>query len=265
MILLSFDIEEFDLPLEHGVQLGIDEQMAVSIQGACRVLDILRAKNVRATMFVTANFAERAPEVFRRIVDEGHEVACHSYNHWEYRDGDLERARQRLQELTGQQVSGFRMPRLAAVDNAEIERIGFTYNSSLNPCFIPGRYMNLGVPRTHFMIGNVHQVPASVSPHLRLPLFWLSAHNFPFALYLWLCRRTWRHDGYFTTYFHPWEFCPLGEKPEWHIPYIIRRNAGEGMCARLERLIDEFKRLGAEFATYSEFLNRQHLSDKAQK
>ena len=31
MILLSFDIEEFDAPLEHGVELPFEEQMRTSV------------------------------------------------------------------------------------------------------------------------------------------------------------------------------------------------------------------------------------------
>ena len=32
MILLSFDIEEFDAPLEHGVELPFEEQMRTSVR-----------------------------------------------------------------------------------------------------------------------------------------------------------------------------------------------------------------------------------------
>lgn len=256
MILLSFDIEEFDVPLEHDVPLDIDQQMAISVEGTNKILDILHDKGVHATMFTTANFAERAPEVMRRMVTEGHEIGCHSYNHWEYADGDLGRARLRLQEITGQEIAGFRMPRMMPVSDEEIERLGFCYNSSLNPCFIPGRYMHLTTPRTHFMIGSVHQIPASVTPWLRLPLFWLSAHNFPQWLYHALCRRTWRHDGYFTTYFHPWEFYPLAEHPELKMPFIIRNHSGQGMCQRLSSLIDMFQEHGATFLTYGQFISR---------
>ena len=55
MILLSFDIEEFDVPLEHKVPFTIEQQMAVSVEGANKILDILKEKNVHATMCVTAN------------------------------------------------------------------------------------------------------------------------------------------------------------------------------------------------------------------
>ena len=36
MILLSFDIEEFDAPLEHGVELPFEEQMRTSVEGTRR-------------------------------------------------------------------------------------------------------------------------------------------------------------------------------------------------------------------------------------
>lgn len=72
-------------------------------------------------------------------------------------------------------------------------------------------------------------MPASVTPLLRFPLFWLSCHNLPASLYRWLCKYAHRHDGYFVTYFHPWEFYSLNEHPEWKLPFIIRNHAGEGM------------------------------------
>ena len=56
------------------------------------------------------------------------------------------------------------------VDENLIEECGYKYNSSLNPAFIPGKYMHLDVPRTAFMKGNVMQIPASVT-RTRIPMF----------------------------------------------------------------------------------------------
>ncbi len=75
------------------------------------------------------------------------------------------------------------MPRMMPVDEKEVEKAGYSYNSSINPTFLPGRYNNLKVSRTYFKEGNVTQVPASVSPNFRIPLFWLSFHNFPLFFY----------------------------------------------------------------------------------
>ena len=70
MILLSFDTEEFDVPREHGVDFTLEQGMAVSKVGTNRILDVLKEQGVKATFFCTGNFAENAPEVMQRIMDD---------------------------------------------------------------------------------------------------------------------------------------------------------------------------------------------------
>lgn len=256
MILLSFDTEEFDVPREHGVDYSLEEGMKVSVIGTNRILDVLKRNGVRATFFCTGNFAEHAPEVMRRIMDEGHEVACHGVDHWQPADTDFARSKEIVERVTGQTVYGYRQPRMFPVLESEIRRVGYRYNSSLNPAFIPGRYMHLTEPRTWFMKDGVMQIPASVTPWLRFPLFWLSLHNLPQWLYHWLTRRTLSHDGYFVTYFHPWEFYELKEHPELKMPFIIRNHSGQQMTERLDSLIKMLKVRSHEFITFNEFAEK---------
>ena len=256
MILLSFDTEEFDVPREHGVDYSLEEGMKVSVIGTNRILDVLKRNGVRATFFCTGNFAEHAPEVMKRIMDEGHEVACHGVDHWQPADTDFARSKEIVERVTGQTVYGYRQPRMFPVLESEIRRVGYHYNSSLNPAFIPGRYMHLTEPRTWFMRDGVMQIPASVTPWLRFPLFWLSLHNLPQWLYHWLTRRTLNHDGYFVTYFHPWEFYELKEHPELKMPFIIRNHSGRQMTERLDSLIKMLKVRSHEFITFNEFAEK---------
>lgn len=255
MILLSFDTEEFDVPREHGVDFTLEEGMRVSVEGTNRILDCLKANGVKATFFCTANFATAAPEVMRRIISEGHEVACHGCDHWQPKPTDVEQSKTIIEKLTGRTCHGYRQPRMFPVSDSEIERMGYSYNSSLNPAFIPGRYMHLNAPRTWFMQGGVMQIPASVTPLLRFPLFWLALHNLPESIYHALVRRVLRHDGYFVTYFHPWEFYDLREHPEFKMPFIIKNHSGRQMVERLDRLVKMLKAEGQPFITYNEFVN----------
>lgn len=255
MILLSFDTEEFDVPREHGVDFTLEEGMKVSVEGTRRILDCLKENGVKATFFCTSNFAENAPETMRRIIEEGHEVACHGCDHWKPAATDVERSKRILEKITGLTMNGYRQPRMFPVSDSELTRMGYKYNSSLNPAFIPGRYMHLSAPRTYFMRDGVMQIPASVTPWLRFPLFWLSLHNLPERLYHSLTRRVLRHDGYFVTYFHPWEFYDLKEHPEFRMPFIIRNNSGRRMTERLDRLVKMLKADGRQFITYTEFVN----------
>lgn len=256
MICLSFDTEEFDVPLEHGVEWDtLTQGMDVSVYGTNQILDCLKECGVKATFFCTTNFATHAPEVMQRILNEGHEVAAHGCDHWKPEAADVERSKATLERITGREIVGYRQPRMFPVDLAEQRQQGYRYNASLNPAFIPGRYMHLNAPRTPFIEEGVMQIPASVSPWLRIPMFWLSLHNFPLWLYKALCRRIVKHDGHFNTYFHPWEFYPLGEHPELKMPFIIRRNAGQPMRERLKAVILDLKSRGEKFGTYSEFAN----------
>ena len=253
MILLSFDTEEFDVPREHGVDITLAEGMDVSREGTRRILDLLKAEGVRATFFCTGNFAREAPDLIRRIMDEGHEVACHGVDHWQPKATDFAESKRIVDEVSGREARGYRQPRMFPVSDEAIRKAGYWYNSSLNPAFIPGRYMHLTAPRRPFVKEGVLQIPASVTPLLRFPLFWLSLHNLPLWLYEALVRRTLKRDGLFVTYFHPWEFYDLKEHPEYKMPFIIKNHSGREHCQRLGHVIRMLKQRGEAFATYTEY------------
>ena len=253
---MSFDTEEFDVPREHGVDFTLEEGMKVSIVGTNRILDTLKTNDVKATFFCTANFVQNAPDVMKRIQDEGHEIACHGCDHWQPKASDVKDSKEIIEREMGITCHGYRQPRMFPVSDDDIKECGYKYNSSLNPAFIPGRYMHLTTPRTYFMKDGVLQIPASVTPWLRIPLFWLALHNFPEWFYHALVKRVLRKDGYFDTYFHPWEFYELKQHPEFKMPFIIRNHSGQQMQQRLDRLIKMLKSRGEEFVTYNEFTER---------
>ncbi|ADY53348.1 polysaccharide deacetylase [Pseudopedobacter saltans DSM 12145] len=253
MILLSFDIEEFDMPFEYGRDISFEDQIAISVQGTEAILDILEKKQVKATFFSTVVFAEHAKNTIRRIIDSGHELASHGYYHSDFKAEHLALSKKCLEELSGVPVRGFRMARMQPVDEREVTKAGYDYNSSINPTFLPGRYNNLSKPRRYYREENVWQIPASVSPLIRFPLFWLSFHNLPLGLYTWMCKTTIQKDGYLNTYFHPWEFTDL-DQDRFGFPGYVRRNTGIEMIKRFDRYISFLKGQGYSFGTFSEFI-----------
>lgn len=46
-----------------------------------KVLDVLKQEGVKATFFVVGNRVEKHPDVFKRMVEEGHMIGNHSYSH----------------------------------------------------------------------------------------------------------------------------------------------------------------------------------------
>ena len=252
-VLLSFDLEEFDMPLEYGKTIQFADQIRVSSEGSSTILDILLRHDIKATFFSTAVFATQAETIIKRIIDEGHELASHGYYHSAFEEKHLLESKSELERLSGRRIDGFRMARMMPVNDKAIQDAGYVYNSSLNPVYLPGRYNNFFKPRTKFVTDKLIQLPASATPLIRVPLFWLSFHNFPLWLYKAACSRTINHDGYLNTYFHPWEFTDL-TNPSYGLPGFVTTNSGEEMVSRFENLLDWMRGKGYSFRTIKDFL-----------
>jgi peptidoglycan/xylan/chitin deacetylase (PgdA/CDA1 family) len=252
---LSFDVEEFDLPLEYGVQLSFSEQLAISTKGTLIILELLKKMDIKATFFVTANYANNQPEIISRIITDGHELASHGFYHSNFTNDHLLESKLILEKLSGTVVKGFRMARMMPVDLTELRRSGYTYNSSINPTWIPGRYNQLNKPRTWFVEDGILQIPSSVSPRLRFPLFWLSFHHLPMEIIKWLSFQTYKKDKYLNIYFHPWEFTDLTIK-QLGLPSFISKNSGDTFTMRLCNFILSAQNRKIEFGTISQFLDK---------
>ena len=262
MILLGFDVEEFDMPLEYGKTLPFDEQLAISTTGTNTVLEILAQADIKATFFCTANYAVNKPDIIKKIVDAGHELASHGYYHSDFKVEHLLQSKLKLGEVSGVDVTGFRMARMMPVDEKEIQKAGYTYNSSINPTFIPGRYNNFSKPRSWFFDEGVLQIPASVSPLVRWPLFWLSFHNLPMSVIRWMAAAAHRKDGYLNLYFHPWEFTDLNQPEKYGFPRYVSKNSGEAFVKRITGFINWAQSKGYQFARTDEFAKRVINSSK---
>ena len=98
--------------------------------------------------------AEKFPEIVRRVISLGHEVASHGHDHLlvfrlspEQFKRDTERSKGLLEDLAGKQVCGYRAPEFSirkpelwALDI--LAELGFKYDSSI----IPIRHRRYGIP-----------------------------------------------------------------------------------------------------------------------
>jgi len=250
-ILLTFDLEEFDLPLEFGCPISEEDQIKVTDNGLQRLSGLLLKYNIPATFFTTAFYANKNKKLIISL-SENHEIASHSKSHSGFTETDLSGSKSELEKITGKEVYGFRMPRFRKIDKSIIKAAGYRYDSSINPTFIPGRYNNLFSRRKlyHDSKSRLIEIPLSVSPVIRFPLFWLSFKNIPLPLYIYMCKMAIRKDSYLHLYFHPWEFADLDH---FKIPYYIKNPSGNAFSERFEILIAELRKTG-EFSTISGFL-----------
>ena len=255
-ILLSFDIEEFDLPTEFGAEISRDDMFAIAGEGARRILRTVNEAGARTTFFVTAAFALEFPDLVREMSSSGHEIASHGFSHTTFEPADLKRSREALEEIAGAPVRGFRMARLAEVGKRDILDAGYEYESSLNPVWLPGRYCNFTAPLKPFREScGLWQFPVSALPAVRFPLFWLSFKNLPLPLYLPMAKAAMSATGFFNMYSHPWEYHERAAEAQWRIPRYIVRHAGEAQRLRMKRLLASLGRSGT-FETFGEYLDR---------
>ncbi len=255
-IILTFDLEEFDLPLEYNFPITGELQFKITSLGLNQLVEILDRYKIRATFFTTGNFCDKYPDKIK-MLSEKHEIGSHAYYHSSFNEEYLIKSKHILESVTGKQVNCFRMPLLQKIDYDKLKQAGYLYDSSINPTFIPGRYNNLKLPRVPYEIENsgITEFPVSVSPLFRFPLFWLSFKNLPLFLYRVLCYSTLKKDKFLHLYFHPWEFANLDQ---FKIPGYIKNLNGAQYSKKFDKLIKLLCSNG-EFVTVSEFLGNRPL------
>lgn len=79
------------------------------------ILDVLAQYNAKATFFCVGENIVKHPDIFQRILDEGHQVGNHTFNHlkgWDYSDEEYLENVYKCQELT--KTNLFRPPYVRA-------------------------------------------------------------------------------------------------------------------------------------------------------
>lgn len=249
-ILLTWDIEEFDVPEDFGAPRKPDGGLSRGGSIWQEWMGFARKWNAPATCFVTARLAEAFPSLLAATQTIGHEIASHGWTHEKEADLRLKESREKLFSLTGCPIQGFRSPRLREVPIAEIQKAGYTYDASSNPALVPGRYGRWGQRRLPHRKGNLWEVPASVLPLIRFPLFWASFHLLPLPLYQAACRMVLATDRLLSLYFHPWE---LGDLVEPELPLWLRKRSKAQRTERMGRLVHWLGTIGT-FQTISDYL-----------
>lgn len=221
------------------------------------ILGMLDDHNTKATFFTLGWVAERYPEVIRRIIAGGHELASHGYGHERASDqtpdgffSDIQVAKLILEDLAGYEVKGYRAPSFSIGEKNLwafecLERAGYHYSSSIYPIH-HDHYGMPNAPRHAHKIGNLLEVPATTLRFLNRN--WPASGGgyfrlMPYSLSRWMIRRVNTIDKLPAVfYFHPWEI----DSGQPRIPNIGAKthfrhyvNIGS-MEHRLRRLLADF-------------------------
>jgi len=189
------------------------------------ILQLFSDNGTKGTFFTLGWVAEHYPEVIRRIVDEGHELASHGMCHarvWsqepqEFRE-DAGRAREILQSVGGVPVTGYRAASWSIDERTPwaheiLGEIGYKYSSSVYPI----SHDHYGVPdaprQPHVVDGSgVLEIPPTTAQVLgrNIPVAGGGYFRlFPLRLSKHFINRHQNTEPYsYVFYFHPWELDP---------------------------------------------------------
>ncbi len=250
-ILLTFDLEEFDLPREHNISISEEQMYKISEQGLDSITTLLNKHNIKATFFTTTNFAKKFPKKIKEL-SETHEIASHGYSHSQPLTlKNIKKAKEEKEDIIGKQIKGFRAPRWNLRNTQIVEQAGFSYDSSSHPIYLPGRYNNLNQKRNIHKIGNLTKIPSSTLPP-NLSIFWLAFKNFPLIYSKTFTRLNFLISNYTMLVMHPWEFANLSKIK---IPKYIKKKHSHELLNSLDNYILFCKAKNYNFQTTQEFLN----------
>jgi polysaccharide deacetylase family protein (PEP-CTERM system associated) len=225
------------------------------------ILGLLDEADAKATFFTLGWIAERYPQVVRRIVDNGHELASHGYGHQrasdltpvQFRD-DITRSKRILEDLGGVAVRGYRAPSFSinhknwwAIE--ELENAGYVYSSSIYPV----RHDHYGMPDAPRFAnrpngeGGILELPPTTLPLLGRNLPAAGGGWFrllPYSISRGMLRRVnAQEQAPCMFYFHPWELDPeQPRQPGLSAKTRFRHYVNlQQMPGRLRRLLKDFE------------------------
>ena len=260
---LSFDVEEYFQVANLRERFAPDDWDAVPSRlmvGMDRILSALDRHGARATFFFLGWVAERHPELVRRCLDGGHEIASHGYEHLflgdlgeEGLELDLARTEDALVAAGAPRPRGFRASTFTLTRDTwwafdVLTRRGYAYDSSIHPVHHPTHGIpdfDPGISRVTTEFGEIVEFPVSTLPFL--------GRNVPvggggyFRLYPgWLTRAAVRglerRGQPAALYLHPWELDP--DQPRAPAPFLKRFRHYVGLARtlpRLEALLERFR------------------------
>ncbi|MGB1110756.1 MAG: XrtA system polysaccharide deacetylase, partial [Gammaproteobacteria bacterium] len=196
-----------------------------------RVLALFDSHGVKSTFFMLGWVAERYPQMVRRIVDEGHELASHGYQHIratqqtpdEFR-ADVSHTKALLEDMSGKAVLGYRAAsysimkeNLWALD--VLAETGHVYSSSIFPI----HHDLYGIPdASRFPFRHqgdgILEIPMTTVQWMgrRLPAAgggWFRFYPYPVSR--WALNKFMRDENKPAVfYFHPWEVDPAQPRVE---------------------------------------------------
>lgn len=242
-----------------------------------KILDLFSEFETKSTFFTLGWVANKYPSLIKRIVDEGHELACHGYEHIRVTEqspeqfrADIIKTKQLLEDLAGKAVIGYRAASYSINKNNlwahdVLAEEGFKYSSSVYPV----KHDLYGIPDAPRFCYK----PIAGSEFLEVPISTLRFGEknmpcggggffrfYPYLFSKWAFNKINSNNQAAIFYCHPWEIDPEQPKQQGismktKFRHYLNLNKMEG---RIRSLLIDFKWDAME----NVFLNDNQLGHK---
>ena len=223
------------------------------------VLGLFADAGVKGTFYTLGWVAERYPALIRRIVDAGHEIASHGYDHKRVFQmepsefaADLKKSRALIEDAAGEKVTGYRAPSFSIDTRTPwahqvLAEAGYRYSSSVAPV----KHDHYGWPESP----RFSWKPLTDSDLVELPVTTARLGNrivaaggggffrlLPYKFSHWAVSQVNGDGRPAIIYFHPWEIDPDQPRVN-HAPLrskVRHYTKLSAMEDKLKRLISDF-------------------------
>jgi len=274
MNLLSIDFEEWFHPELIKPYITNKEKKLSVINGIDKILDLLQKHETFATFFVVGELLEMRPELLDKILDAGHEIACHTMYHNRldmigYEKIFLDEIK-KFDKLTSGKSRGFRAPTFSLNKSSAwvidiLSENGYIYDSSI----VPAKTSMYGMPNAEtkpYRIssssiernapnGKMIEFPLLVTRFLgkKIPAGGFYLRTLPMNIIKKAIKSYEKNDIPACFYVHSWELTPEF-MPKISLPmkddFITYHNI-EKTFSRVEAIIKEFK-----FTSFHRYINK---------
>tara|TARA_B110000037_G_C17115154_1_gene503468 strand:+ start:2518 stop:3369 length:852 start_codon:yes stop_codon:yes gene_type:complete len=270
---ISIDIEDW-YHLEYFKYNLNDKSQSVLDEGTNEFINIISKENIKATFFVVGELISSKQELLAEIINQGHEISGHSFNHirpliQSVKEFKLDSIKLlvELKEKLNITSPGYRAP-CFSLDNERLQilkELNYAYDSSkISAGFHPlygsiniddytkisdnvysnGSFTEFELPTQSFLGKNV---PISGGGYLRI---------LPWFLFKYLLKKYLRENDTYFFFIHPFELTnknvslPKDSSISARLRFRIGRSKG---ASRFSRLIKILKNEGFEFVTFADF------------
>jgi len=270
---ISIDVEDW-YHLEYFKDNLSDKSQSVLEEGTNEFLSIILKEDIKATFFIVGELISSKLKLFKKIINLGHEISGHSYNHVRPLTQSVEEFKLdstkllvELKEKLNIINPGYRAPCFSLDDKRLniIKDLNYTYDSSKISAGFHPLYGSINLEHYEKIYDNVYSdesftefelptqrflnknIPISGGGYLRI---------LPWFLFKYLLKKYLKENDTYFFFIHPFELTnkdvslPIDSSITSRLRFRIGRSKG---ASRFRKLIKILKKEEFEFVTFSDF------------